>query len=164
MTREELLFIVTLSYLHYTLVTFLHPNDHQPHPPIICGEDRSNPMGFLEFPNPNLPVSTLACCCPYGGGDHIPFEAFTWITYASSFSRSELLQCSFWFPELSASPFLLDHSIIYKVGRRMVGEFSLLEMIMVPAVVGRPLGASFPVAEMWKSAEFRPKGSTMKEA
>ena len=78
----ELLFIVTLSYLHYILVTFLHPNDHQPHPaiipgeetflhpndhqphrPIIRGEGRRNLVGFLKFPSPKLQVSALAVCC-----------------------------------------------------------------------------------------------------
>ena len=52
------------TLLHYTVVTFLHPNDHQPHPAIILGEGRSNPVGFLKFPSPKLHVSALAVSCP----------------------------------------------------------------------------------------------------
>ena len=48
----------------YTLLTFFHANDHQPHLPVIRGEYRSNPVGFLKFPSPNLHVSALALCCP----------------------------------------------------------------------------------------------------
>ena len=44
--------------------TFLHPNDHQPHRPIIRGEGRSNPVGFLKFPSAKLHVSALAVSCP----------------------------------------------------------------------------------------------------
>ena len=47
----------------YTLLTFFHANDHQPHPPIIRGEYQSNPVGFLKFPSPDLHVSSLALCC-----------------------------------------------------------------------------------------------------
>ena len=42
---------------------FLHPNDHQPHRPIIRGEGRSNPVGFLKFPSAKLHVSALAVSC-----------------------------------------------------------------------------------------------------
>ena len=51
------------TLLHYTLVTFLHANDHQLHPLIIRGEYRSNPVGFLKFPSPDLHVSALALRC-----------------------------------------------------------------------------------------------------
>ena len=145
------------TLLDYTLVTFLHANDHQLHPLIIRGEYRSNPVRFLKFLSSDLHVSALALCCPSPGllltapspsplpgiPCLAPSQGLCTSSYHSSLLNQHLLPLHRSIPQHRGKPTVFHHPILQLLAHYRLRFKAKLVQILLRYSLLSPLPWSF---------------------